>query len=112
MDFADGAAPAVPSLDISGFLFNILGGMGTRDSRFAQKRAEYLKKLIKRVDWVVMLAVLGAAIVLGLKLLWADNLMWGSFSDYMVALLWGLGLHQVTSSTVNGLGGVLSTVST
>lgn len=106
-----GTAPAAPALDLGAFLINIIGGIGTADPRMAENRADLLKKLVKRIDLVVLVAVLGLAIVVGLKLLWADNVMWGSFSDYLVAILWGLGLHEVTSSSVHGLGGVFGKVS-
>jgi hypothetical protein len=39
------------------------------------------------------------AVLLGLKLLWVDNLVWGGANDYLVALLWGLGLHQVANAS-------------
>lgn len=105
-----GNAPATPSFDLGNLLLNAFGALGTRDPRQAEKRAEFLKKLVQRLDLAVMLAVLGVAIVAGLKLLWADNLLWGSFNDYLIAILWGLGLHEVASSTVHGWGGVLGRV--
>jgi hypothetical protein len=39
------------------------------------------------------------AILLGLKLLWIDNLVWGTSNDCLVAILWGLGLHQVANAS-------------
>ncbi|HEX6096533.1 MAG TPA: hypothetical protein VF432_09435 [Thermoanaerobaculia bacterium] len=106
-----GSAPATPSFDLTDLVLNIFGGLGTRDPLQAEKRAAYLQALVRRLDTVVMLAVLGIAIVVGLQLLWAGNLLWGSFSDYLIAILWGLGLHEVTSSAVHGWAGVLGRMS-
>ena len=51
---------------------------------------------------VVMLVV---AVILGVYLLWSPNNTWGGPNDLLVAFLWGLGLHAISSSQqFEGLG--------
>jgi hypothetical protein len=52
-------------------------------------------------EWLFQLLVLVVAVILGLQLLWADNPVWGSWTDVIIALLWGLGLHQVAGATLD-----------
>ncbi len=60
---------------------------------------EAFYRSIRWRDYLFDLAVLVIAVLLGLKLLWADNATWGGFSDCLVAVLWGLGLHQFSAYT-------------
>jgi hypothetical protein len=46
------------------------------------------------------------AIVFGMKLLWIDSPTWGGWSAYLIAVLWGLGLHKVSEQAFDGLGWV------
>jgi hypothetical protein len=65
-------------------------------------------KLELRLAWydvIVTLFVLFAAVFLGLKLLWADNATWGGLNDFLTAILWGLGLHQISGSASEGVAG-------
>jgi hypothetical protein len=49
----------------------------------------------------IVAAVAGVvAILLGLQLLWAPSPAWGSASDCIIAILWGLGLHQVAGAAM------------
>ncbi len=48
--------------------------------------------------WVMFLSGV-VATILGLKLLWVDNLVWGTTGDCLIAILWGLGLHQVANAS-------------
>ncbi len=57
-------------------------------------------------DLVFTLAVLLIAVFLGLKLLWAGNATWGGWDAYLSAVLWGLGLHQVSGAAFEGLQGL------
>ncbi len=54
---------------------------------------------ISRLDVAFAFVILLIAVLLGLKVLWSDNLTWGGIGDYFIAVFWGLGLHQVTSAT-------------
>lgn len=51
---------------------------------------------------IVMIAVL-----LGLQTLYINDLTWGSPASIMIALLWGLGLHQVA---YGGIGDIVNKV--
>lgn len=53
----------------------------------------------KRISWIV--AVI--AVVVGMSVLYAGKLTWGSTGDLFTALLWGLGLHQVGTAGAGGL---------
>ena len=39
-------------------------------------------------------------VLLGLQLLWATPLVWGTANDLLIAFLWGLGLHAVGGQAV------------
>jgi hypothetical protein len=57
-------------------------------------------------DWIFTGAVAMIAVGLGLKVLWIDNPAWGSYDDWLIALLWGLGLHQGSAGAFEGLSGL------
>jgi hypothetical protein len=59
-------------------------------------------------DASVALVVLGIAVLLGLQLLWVPKLTWGGADDYLLAVLWGLGLHQVSGAAFEGTGGLVN----
>jgi hypothetical protein len=52
-------------------------------------------------------AAMVMAVLLGLKLLWASDPTWGSADDLLTAVLWGLGLHQVSGAAFGGSQGLL-----
>lgn len=53
-------------------------------------------------------AVVGViAIALGMSLLWAGKLAWGSVGDLFAAFFWGLGLHQAGTTAAGGTTGLL-----
>lgn len=58
------------------------------------------------LDFAFTLVVLLIAVFLGLKLLWIDNATWGGWDAYLSAVLWGLGLHQVSGTAFEGLQGL------
>lgn len=62
-------------------------------------------------DLIFTAFVLLAAVLLGLKILWADNATWGGFNEYFTAVLWGLGLHQVSGVASEGVAGWASKIS-
>jgi len=49
---------------------------------------------------VVSIIVGAVAVFLGVFLLWMDNPAWGTYRDMAVAVLWGLGLHQVSGNAL------------
>lgn len=103
-----GAAPPAPAIDFGPLLLRIFGVHGTRDPHLARDRADALLRLSDRLDLLVLFAALAGAIGVGLLMLWANNPTWGSWNDYLIAFLWGLGLHQVAGTTIDGISGVLA----
>jgi hypothetical protein len=65
---------------------------------------------IARRDVHISILVAIAALVLGISLLWAGKLVWGSAGDMLAAFLWGLGLHQAGTSTARGTLGLLDQI--
>ena len=57
-----------------------------------------LKQKLRTRDLIVTLLVGAAAVVLGLYNIWIDNPAWGTGKDLFVAVLWGLGLHQLAGN--------------
>lgn len=65
-----------------------------------------LKELRRQLRWgeTAVAVVLGLiAIVSGLQLLYFGSLTWGSSQDLLIAVLWGLGLHQVGNANFGGI---------
>jgi hypothetical protein len=69
-------------------------------------RAERLRDWIRTGDGITTLAAGAIALALGLKAVWIDNPGWGGFDDWLVAALWGLGLHQGASGVFEGIAGL------
>ena len=68
---------------------------------------ESIDRRIRNNDIIDSVIISTVALIFGLSLLWANDQTWGSGMDYMTALLWGLGLHQVGSGGVfGGLGSI------
>ncbi len=65
--------------------------------------AQQISDLLERYDLLLNVALLLIACVVGLSLLWLDDPVWGGWKAYTTALLWGLGLHQVAGSALDGL---------
>ena len=74
-----------------------------RVSARLKETAAEIREKIQNYDGMVTLIVIIASVLIGLKMLWADEATWGSFKDYVTALLWGLGLHQVAFQSLEGL---------
>lgn len=58
---------------------------------------------LARIDWFSTLVALAVATCLGLQTLWINDTTWGGWQDWVVAVLWGLGLHQFTFAGVSAL---------
>jgi len=67
--------------------------------------AEVTSKLVT-MDRTVAVAIGAIAVASGLNLLWIPNPSWGGVGDWFVALLWGLGLHQVGGAAFEGIAGL------
>jgi hypothetical protein len=76
--------------------------VSTRRARRLPTLVEVNRQL-QTYEWVMSGAVLLVAVILGLKLLWADDATWGGWTSYLAALLWGLGLHQVAGAAFQGV---------
>lgn len=68
-----------------------------------QRTAEQISAVLERYDLLLNFALLLIACVVGVNLLWANDPVWGGWKAYTTALLWGLGLHQVGGSALEGL---------
>jgi hypothetical protein len=55
--------------------------------------------------WADAVAV-AVAVLLGLNFVWAANPVWGGPVDWVLTLLWGLGVHQVSGYTFEGVMGL------
>ncbi len=66
----------------------------------------FLFFLTTSIDVLVLAVTLVAAVLLGLQLLWQNNPVWGSSNDYIIAFLWGLGLHQISGTAFEGVTGL------
>ena len=101
-----GTAGSVPGAFELPFLGAILGrGRGPLPS-FSE-----LTKRLSIFDLLVTLVVLLVAVFFGLKLLWSDTPTWGGWNDYLTAILWGLGLHQVSGVATQGVAGIAAKLS-
>lgn len=61
-------------------------------------KLDKLKSQVKTRDLIVTVIVGAAAVALGLYNIWVDNPAWGTLKDGFVAVLWGLGLHQLAGN--------------
>jgi hypothetical protein len=59
-----------------------------------------LKQQLKTRDRIATAIILAAAVGLGLYNIWVDNPAWGTAKDGFVAILWGLGLHQLAGNVL------------
>lgn len=56
-----------------------------------------LDRFRRNVDWLFLLFMGLIVTALGVYVLWAGDPTWGSSGDILVAILWGLGLHSLTT---------------
>jgi hypothetical protein len=95
-----GAAEAASSSpDLLSYLpvIHLFPSTGMESIRLSDTKA--LGRLRRWNEFVILFLSAIVAILLGLKLLWIDNVVWGTCNDCLVAILWGLGLHQVASAS-------------
>lgn len=62
-----------------------------------------VQSLTQRLRWydiAVTFAIFPVAVALGLYLLWVNDSTWGTWGDWLTAVLWGLGLHRVANAPV------------
>jgi len=78
------------------------------ESRPARKpsTADRLNEVIRRYDFLLNLGILLIATVLGMKLLWSGDPVWGGWTSYSIAFLWGLGLQQVGGAGFEGVSAI------
>ena len=55
------------------------------------------------VSLIATLLIAIVAVILGVKVLWSDDWTWGGAQAYLIAFLWGAGLHQFTFGGISGL---------
>lgn len=102
---AEHFAGAEPSAWSPGVVPAMIGASGARKTE-ASATPESVTARIRSYDGAVTACLLLVAVVTGLKLLWAGNDTWGGFESWLVAVLWGLGLHQVGSAPFEGILGL------
>jgi hypothetical protein len=64
--------------------------------------------ILRVLSWAFQPLVLLIAVLLGLRLLWVDDPTWGGWTAYLNAILWGLGLHQVSGAAFEGVEGLVA----
>ena len=85
---AETAEPIRPGEPVRVDVTDPLAGLGRRE---------------RAADLTVTVVVGAVAVVLGLQLLYVNQLAWGSSLDLVAAALWGLGLHPVGGTVFSGL---------
>ncbi len=58
---------------------------------------------IGRYDIIVSVIVVVAACLVGLQVLWIDNLVWGGPANYLAAFVWGFAIDQFSHAGVAAL---------
>ncbi len=104
------AAPAPQGLDFGGAFIGLVTGLGARGRRLADLSSRKIEQIVQWLDLAVFLVGLTISILLGLELLWIDNATWGSANDYLIAVLWGLGLHQISNAAFDGISATVTHV--
>jgi methylmalonyl-CoA mutase cobalamin-binding subunit len=76
-------------------------------STWIKNTVRELTNKMERRDLIFTAVILLISVLLGLKLLWADDPTWGGWNAYLTAVLWGLGLHQVSGTAFEGAAGLV-----
>jgi hypothetical protein len=69
------------------------------DERELSARTRHMDRIF---DWIA----LAVSVALGVVFVWMPNATWGGLGDWLLALLWGIGLHQVSGFTFDGVLGI------
>lgn len=78
-----------------------------------EKRRRFFRKVQLWVtDSVVYVVLASIATTLGVVALYLPESVWGSTKDWILAVLWGLGLHQVGTASAQGIQGLWRTYQT
>jgi hypothetical protein len=100
---AEAAPAAVPA---AGSGIDMFAPVDFAPSAFTLSRPGAVKKTQRQQLAVALMATLLIAIlavILGVKILWSDDWTWGGAQAYLIAFLWGAGLHQFTFGGISGL---------
>lgn len=60
----------------------------------------WLKRRVTNVNAAIKFIAALIAAISGLVILYEPNTTWGAWPDYLIALLWGLGLYEASSTTL------------
>lgn len=94
-----GAAPGGPSFDMIGSF-----GYGPPASELDQPGAvTATARQLGRSDIIVSVIVVVVACLIGLQVLWIDNLVWGGPANCLAAFVWGFALDQFSHAGVAAL---------
>ena len=77
-----------------------------RESALPLATAQGLTRTIVLLETLSAIAIGAIAVVIGVQLLWVNDFTWGGWGSWCVAFLWGLGMHQVTGASVQGITGI------
>lgn len=69
----------------------------------AAQALSWIQGRMRSSDLLVTVVILLIACLMGIKALWISDLGWGGWEDRVIAVLWGLGLHQATFTGVEAL---------
>jgi hypothetical protein len=105
-------APPTPDLGAAAAVGGVPGAIGAGGAVLVAPApirlgSRQIEATIREWDTWVSRIVAVIAVVVGVSLLWAGKLTWGSAGDLFTAFLWGLGLHQVGTAGAGGLLGQL-----
>lgn len=77
--------------------------LAPKERPITEASARFFTRLANAIDLFSTAIAIIIASVLGITTIWANDPTWGGWQDYLVSLLWGLGLHQFTFAGVNNL---------
>jgi hypothetical protein len=101
---ADGAP--VPGPSIPGAVGESASGQFELPKAIPVEDADALRMRTKRIDSLLDWLALAVSVALGVLFVWAKSPTWGGLGDWLLALLWGLGTHQVSGFTFDGVLGL------
>jgi hypothetical protein len=81
------------------------GDAGTAPMVVVRSRSE-LQSRLRKIEIVNTLLATFVALVLGLQFLYVSHDTWGSFADAAAAIIWGLGVQQLSGQAFGGVRGL------